>query len=93
MGKDITGGFEAEVNELKVSVVDIEECLPKPSRRRRTQQLASRLLRGFDFHEESPWPKLIRRALHLLLGALLLAIIAVMYDHPTYSTFLYYSDP
>jgi len=34
MGKVITGDFEAELKKLKVLIIDIEECLPKSSRKR-----------------------------------------------------------
>jgi hypothetical protein len=81
MGKEFKDGIEPGVNELKISVVDIEECLPKPPRGHRRQRLASSLRRVFDFRnksEQSPWPQLVRRLIYLFLAALLLAIFAVM---------------
>ena len=73
--------IEPEINGLKVSVVDVEEGLPKYPRNTRRSRLASNFRKAFDFRNKtgpSPWPLLIRRLIYLFSAALLLAIFAVM---------------
>jgi hypothetical protein len=73
--------IEPGMKELKVSVVDIEECISRPPRKPRRQQLAATLRRLVDFRNKSdpsPWPQLVRRLIYLFSAALLLAIFAVM---------------
>ena len=75
------GDIEPEIKELKVSVADVEEGLPKYSRKTRRSRLASNFRLAFDFKNKpgpSPWPLLIRRLIYLFSAALLLAILAVM---------------
>jgi hypothetical protein len=84
MGNDIS---DEKVPEVKVSVVDIEEALPqystteKRSRLRRCASMFRRSLHRRNSSEESPWPKLIRRALYLFAIALILCAVAVMYEN------------
>jgi len=81
MGEKPEGPIEPEIQELKISVVDVEEGLPKYSRKTRRSRLASNFRRVFDFRNKSdpsPWPQLIRRLIYLFTAALLLAIFAVM---------------
>jgi hypothetical protein len=81
MGKEAKDNIEPGMKELKVSVVDIEECISRRPRKSRRQQLAANLRRLLDFRnnsDPSPWPQLIRRLIYLFSAALLLAIFAVM---------------
>jgi hypothetical protein len=81
MGNESKDKIEPEVKELRVSVVDIEECRPKPSQKNRQKWFASSVRRVFNVQnksEQSPWPKLIRRLLYLFSAALLLGIFAVV---------------
>jgi hypothetical protein len=81
MGKDVKDNIEPGVEEVKVSAVDIEECISQPPRKPRRQQLAANLRRILDFRNKSdasPWPQLVRRLIYLFSAALLLAIFAVM---------------
>lgn len=74
-------GIEREVTEFKISVADIEECIPISPRKHRRQRLVLGLRRVFDFRnksEQSPWPRLIRKLLLLFSAALLLGIFAVV---------------
>lgn len=84
MGNDISDKAEPE---MKVTVIDIEEGLPryvateKQSRWRTCVSLFRRSLQRRNQSEESPWPKLIRHMLYLFATALVLFAIAVMYEH------------
>ena len=81
MGKEANDDIEPGMKEFKVSVVDIEECISRPPRKPRRQQLAANLRRLLDFRNKSdpsPWPQLVRRLIYLFSAALLLAIFAVM---------------
>lgn len=84
MGGDISDKSEPD---MKVTVVDLEEGLPqyaateKQSRWRTCVSLFRRSLQRRNPSEESPWPKLIRHMLYLLLTALVLFAIAAMYEH------------
>jgi hypothetical protein len=84
MNTDIS---DKTVPSLKISVVDLEEGLPQyvpPEKRQRWRECVSLLRRSLHRRnpsEESPWPKLVRRALYLFSSALVLFTIAVMYEH------------
>jgi hypothetical protein len=81
MGKEVKDGIGPGVEELKVSAVDIEECIARPPRKPRRQQLNTNIRRLLDFRNKSdpsPWPQLVRRLIYLFSAALLLAIFAVM---------------
>ena len=71
--------------EPKISVVDIEEGVPRSEKgTTRVRRFGSVLQRSFQRRnksEESPWPKLVRRILYLLTAALGLATIGFMYEH------------
>lgn len=84
MGGDISDKSEPD---MKVTVVDLEEGLPqyaateKQSRWRTCVSLFRRSLQRRNPSEESPWPKLIRHMLYLLLTALVLFAIAAIIYH------------
>jgi hypothetical protein len=81
MGKEVKDEIEPGWEELKVSAVDIEECISRPPRKPRRQQLITNLRRLLDFRNKSdpsPWPQLVRRLIYLFSAALLLAIFAIM---------------
>ena len=81
MGENLKHDIEPETNELKISVVDVEDGLPKYAPKTRRSRLASNFRKAFDFKNTpgpNPWPLLIRRLIYLFSAALLLAIFAVM---------------
>lgn len=80
-----------------VSVVELEEGLPKISRRKQYRKhILSILRKSLDLHnklEESTWPKLVRHLFYILTAILILAAITVMYEsYPTLTSQLLIQD-
>lgn len=85
---DVIEAAEKMKPEPNVSIVELEEGLPRPRLSRRTKywtwirSTISMLRRAFDRKNQedgSPWPKIVRHLVYVLTAAVILGTITLMY--------------